>query len=204
MSQKLRKIMVENVIVAKPSDSIGQVAELMNKHEIGCVIIVDRGKPVGVATERDMIKRVVCGPRDSKKEKVSAIMSKPLIEASPEMFAGDAAKLMLERNIKKLPIVENGKLLGLVTLTDLIRSEGVVEYLNGLSLNGVSPRLKKTIDIYFDAEHFLGQTRKLIKRCPLMMKDGFSVSCEVEKCMWWTGEECTISQIARHLEAIQI
>jgi CBS domain-containing protein len=204
MSQKLRKIMVENVIIAKPSDSIGQVAELMNKNEIGCVIIVDNGKPVGVVTERDLIRRVVCSSKDSRKERVSAIMSKPLIEASPEMPAGDAAKLMLERNIKKLPIVENGKLLGLVTLTDLIRSEGVVEYLNGLSLKGVSPRLKKTMDIYFDAEHFLGTSRRLIKRCPLMMKDGLSISCEVERCMWWTGEECTISQIARHLEAIQI
>lgn len=204
MSQKLRKIMVENVFTAEPNDSIGQVAELMNKHEIGCVIIVDNGKPVGVVTERDMIKRVICRSKGSEKEKVAQIMSRPLIEASPEMLAGNAAKLMLEKNIKKLPIVENGKLLGLVTLTDLIRSEGVVEYLNGLSLNGVSPRLKKAMDIYFDAEHFLGQTRKLIKRCPLMMKDGFSVGCEVEKCMWWTGEECAVSQISRHLEAVQI
>jgi CBS domain-containing protein len=204
MSQKLRKIMVENVFTAKPDDSVGQVAELMNKHEIGCVIIVDDGKPVGVVTERDMIKRVICRSKGSEKEKVAQIMSKPLIEASPEMLAGDATKLMLERNIKKLPLVENGKLLGLVTLTDLIRSEGVVEYLNGLSLKSISPRLKKAMDIYFDAEHFLGQNRKLIKRCPLMMKDGFSVGCEVEKCMWWTGEECAVSQISRHLEAIQI
>jgi len=203
MSQKLRKIMVENVIIAKPSDSIGQVAKLMNKHEIGCVIIVDKERPVGIVTERDMIRRVVCCTPNSRKRRISAIMSKPLIEASPEMLAGDAAKLMLGRNIKKLPVVENGKLLGLVTLTDLIRSEGVVEYLNGLSLNGVSPRLKKAMDIYFEAEHFLGQSRKLIKRCPLMMKDGFSVGCEVEKCMWWTGEECTVSQIARSLGAIQ-
>ena len=196
--------MVENVFTAEPNDSVGQVAELMNKHEIGCVIIVDDGKPVGVVTERDMIKRVICRSKGSEKMKVAQIMSKPLIEASPEMPAGDAAKLMLERNIKKLPIVENGKLLGLVTLTDLIRSEGVIEYLNGLSLNGVSPRLKKAMDIYFDAEHFLGQTRKLIKRCPLMMKDGFSAGCEVERCMWWTGEECAVSQISRHLEAVQI
>jgi CBS domain-containing protein len=202
MSQKLRKIMVANVITAKPNDSIGQVATLMNKHEIGCVIIVGNGKPVGVVTERDMIKRVVCRSKEAEKEKVAEIMSKPLVEASPEMLAGDAAKLMLEKNIKKLPVVENGQLLGLVTLTDLIRSEGVVEFLNGLSLKGISPRLKKAVDIYFDAEQFFGQSRKLVRRCPLIMKDGISVGCSVDKCMWWTGEECAISQISRHLEAV--
>jgi CBS domain-containing protein len=200
MLQRLRKIMVENVVTAEPNDSVDQVAELMNRHEIGCVIIVCNGKPVGVVTERDMIKRVVCGSRGSRKEKIAEIMSEHLIEASPEMLAGDAAKLMLERNIKKLPIVENGQLLGLVTLTDLIRSAGVVEFLNGLSLNGVSPRLKKVMSIYFDAEQFCGEARKLIKRCPLMIKDGFSVACGVEKCMWWTGKECAINQISRHLE----
>ena len=204
MSQKLRKVMVKNVIVAKRNDSVSQVADIMNKNEIGCVIIVDNGRPVGVVTERDMIKRVVCVSKGSEIRKAAGIMSEPLIEASPEMLAGDAVKLMLERNIKKLPIVENGQLLGLVTLTDLIRSEGVVEFLNGLSLNGVSPRLKKAVDIYFDAEQSTGQAKKLIRRCPLIMKDGFSISCAVEKCMWWTGEECAISQISRHLQTIQI
>jgi len=204
MSQRIRKIMVENVVTAKPNDSVGQVAELMNKHEIGCVIVVDNGKPVGIVTERDMIKRVVCRSKGSEKEKISEIMSKPIIEASPQMLAGDATKLMLERNIKKLPIVDNGQLLGLVTLTDLIRSRGLVEFLNRLSLNGVSPRLKKAVNIYFDAQQFCGQAKKLIKRCPLMIKDGFSVACGVEKCMWWTGKECAISQISQHLEDIQI
>jgi CBS domain-containing protein len=204
MSQKLRKIMVENVITAKPEDSVGQVAELMNKHEIGCVIIVDSAKPVGVVTERDMIKRVVCRPNGPEKEKIVQIMSAPLVEASPEMPAGDAAKLMLEKNIKKLPIVEKGQLLGLVTLTDLIRSEGVAEFLNGLPMNGVSHRMKKAVNIYFNAEQLGGETRKLIKRCPLMIKDGFSVACGVDKCMWWTGKECAISQISRHLDTVQI
>jgi CBS domain-containing protein len=204
MSQKLRKIMVENFITAKSNDSIGQVAEIMNKHEIGCVIIVDNGGPVGIVTEQDMIIRVIGKSKSSEDEKVKEIMSEPLIVASPEVRAGDAAKMMLRRNIKKLPVVENGRLLGLVTLTDLIRSEGVVEFLNGFSLNGVSPRMKKAVDIYYDAEQLGDHARKLKKRCPLMMKDGLSISCGVEKCMWWTGKDCAVSQISQHLESIQI
>jgi len=204
MSQKLRKIMVKNVITAKSKDSVAHVAEIMNKHEIGCIIIVDNEMPVGVVTERDIIKWVVSSSKGSKKKKAAEIMSKPLIEASPEMLAGDAVRLMLKSNIKRLPIVENGKLLGLVTLTDLIRLEGVAEFLNRLSLEDISPRLKRVVDIHFDAEQLGGTARKLIKRCPLMMKDGLSVGCGVEKCMWWTGNECAVSRISQHLEAIQI
>ncbi len=203
MSQKLGKIMVKNVITAKPSNTLNEVAELMSKHEIGCVIIVDNGKAVGIVTERDMIKRVICRHRDPEEASVREIMSRSLMKATPEMCAGDAAKLMLEQNIKKLPVVEHGKLLGLVTLTDLIRSEGVIELLNGLSLNGVSRRLKKVVEIYFDAEHMCGIAKKRKRRCPLMMKDGFSVGCEVEKCMWWIGDECAVSKISRHLETTQ-
>jgi signal-transduction protein with cAMP-binding, CBS, and nucleotidyltransferase domain len=67
---------------------------------------------------------------------------------------------------KKLPVVEEGKLVGLITLTDLLRSEGVIEALNGFALNGVSKRLKKTLDIYFD------DAKRQKRRCPLMFTDG--------------------------------
>ncbi|NWG11893.1 CBS domain-containing protein, partial [Candidatus Bathyarchaeota archaeon] len=109
MSQKLRKIMVENIVTVRPNDTVKKVAELMNKHEIGCVIVVNKQKPVGIVTERDMIKRVINKSINPEETRVSTIMSQSLIEASPNMCAGDAAKLMLERNIKKLPVVENGR-----------------------------------------------------------------------------------------------
>jgi CBS domain-containing protein len=198
MSQKLRKIMVENTVTVKPNDSVKRVAELMNKHEIGCVIVVDQQKPMGIVTERDMIKRVVCESMEPEKTEVSEIMSQPLIEASPNMKAGDAAKLMLERNIKKLPVVENGELVGIVTLTDLIRSEGVIESLNGLALNGISTRLKKVVDIYFDA------AKQHKRRCPLIMKEGFAMGCQTEKCMWWAGDECAVTKLTRQMECMQI
>jgi CBS domain-containing protein len=198
MSQKLRKIMVEKIVTVKPNDTVKKVAELLNKHEIGCVIITNHGKPVGIITERDMIKRIVCKSVKPENVKASDIMSQPLIEASPNMCAGDAAKLMLERNIKKLPVVENGQLVGLVSLTDLIRSEGVVEFLNGLALNGVSMRLKKVVSIYFDA------AKQHRRRCPLIMKDGFAMGCQVEKCMWWAGDECAVTKLTRQMEFLQI
>ena len=194
MSQKLRKIMVEKVRTAALDDSARDVAMLMNRYQIGCVIIVDECKPVGIITERDMLKRVICKGIVPEKARVAGIMTKPLVNASPNMRAGDAAKIMLEWNIKKLPVVDEGKLVGLVTLTDLLRSEGVIETLNGCAINGVSRRLKKTIDIYFD------DSKQQRRRCPLMFKDGYAMGCSLEKCMWWAGDECAITKLSRQIE----
>jgi CBS domain-containing protein len=193
MSQKLCKIMVEKVVAIEPTATIRQAAELMNLHEIGCVLVVDHQKPVGILTERDMLKRIICESRSPNTTKVISMMTKPLITASPDMRAGDAAKLMFERNIKKLPIVEKGRLVGLVTLTDLLRSPGVLDFLNKLALDGTSKRLRNAANLYYDPK---GMHRRT---CPLNMKEGFSMGCQNVKCMWWTGDECAVTKISRQL-----
>jgi CBS domain-containing protein len=192
MSQKLKTIMVENVKTAGLEDTVQDVAMLMNKHQIGCVIIVNEEQPVGIVTERDIMKRVVSKGKNPKNMKAIDVMSKPLITASPCMPAGDAAKAMLKWNIKKLPVAEKGRLVGVVTLTDLLRVEGVIETLNGTALNGASKRLKKTIEIYYDAG-----IRQKTRKCPLMYKDGMSIGCRLEKCMWWAEDECAITKLTR-------
>ena len=121
------------------------------------------------------------------------MMTKPLVTASPEMRAGDAAKLMFERNIKKLPIVENGRLAGLVTLTDLLRSPGVLDFLNKLALDGTSKRLKDAANLYYDPKGLHRRT------CPLTMKEGFYMGCQNTKCMWWADNECAVTKISRQL-----
>jgi len=193
MSQKLRKIMTEKVVTIEPNATVKKAAELMNIHEIGCLIVVSCEKPVGILTERDLSKRIVCKSKDPEKTRVMEVMTKPLITASPNMRAGDAAKLMLEQNIKKLPVVENGRLIGLVSLTDLLRSEGVIEFLNKHTLNGASKRIKKVVNLYFDS---LKQHRR---KCPLIMKDGFSMGCQDNKCMWWAGDECAITKLSKEI-----
>ncbi len=193
MSQKLRKIMVEKVVTIKPSANAREAAELMNMHEIGCLVVVDQEKPVGILTERDMLKRIISKSKKSQTTKVGNLMSKPLITASPDMRAGDATKLMLERNIKKLPIIENGRLAGLVTLTDLIHSPGIVEFLNKLSLDGTSKRIKKVINMYYD------ESKTHRRTCPLSSKDGFSTGCQSIKCMWWAGYECAVTKLSRQI-----
>jgi CBS domain-containing protein len=196
MSQKLKKIMIEKVKTARLDDTVQNIALLMNRHQIGCVIIVDDDNhPVGIITERDIIKRVICKAIHVEDAQITDVMSKPLVIASPDMRAGDAAKIMIEHNIKKMPVVNDGHLVGLVTLTDLVRTEGVVETLNGYVLDGASKRLKRTLEIYFD-----DGIRQRARRCPLMYKDGASMGCQFDKCMWWTGEDCAVNKMSRHMD----
>jgi CBS domain-containing protein len=111
--------MVKNVVTVKPNATVKSAIELMNAHEISCLVVIHE-KPIGIVTEQDILRRAIRKSREPEKTYVSDIMSKPLIVAPPDMHAREASKLMLERNIRKLPVVENGRLVGLVTLTDLI------------------------------------------------------------------------------------
>ncbi len=193
MSLKLKKIMVKNVVTVNANVTVKKATEIMNKHEIGCLVVVSGGKPIGIVTERDMLKRIIHELREPEKTKVIDIMSKPLITAASKMRAGDAAKLMFEQKIKKLPVVENGRLVGLVTLTDLIRSQEVLSFLNGFSTNDAPRRMKKVVNLYFDS------AKRHRRRCPLIMKDGFSMGCQEKKCMWWLGDECAITKLSRQV-----
>jgi len=127
MSLKVEDVMVEEVISVSEKATVREAAELMNKHEIGCLVVTKNGKPVGIVTETDMVKRVILEPVDPEETKVSEIMSKPLVVGSPQMDVDEASKLMRRRKIKKLPIVNRGRLIGLVTTTDLVRSPEVMK-----------------------------------------------------------------------------
>jgi CBS domain-containing protein len=127
----VKDVMVKEVITVNPDTKIRDAVELMNKNEIGCLVVTRKGKPVGIMTERDVLKKIVCQSKDPEQTRVSEIMSKPLIVGRVDMDWREAAKLMLDRNIKKLPILDGEKLVGLVTLTDIAR----VRMLQALELN---------------------------------------------------------------------
>ncbi len=127
MSLKVRDVMVKNVVTVPTETTVRNAAKLMNKHDIGCLVVMKKEKPVGIVTERDMLKRVLLKPKDPKKTKVSRIMSKPLVVGEPQTDIRDAVRLMVEGKIKRLPIVEDGHIYGLVTLTDIVRSAAYFE-----------------------------------------------------------------------------
>jgi CBS domain-containing protein len=148
MSIEIEDIMVCKVVTIEANATVRDVAKLMNKHDIGCLVVVEKGKPIGIVTERDMLKRVLAGP-ENLKINAREIMSSPLTIGKPDMEIESAAEIMFAKKIKKLPIVDGGKLIGLVTLTDLLRIQPQLIKMYKIFSNTLAPkRMKKVFDYY--------------------------------------------------------
>jgi CBS domain-containing protein len=128
LSLQVKDVMVTSLITVDAAASAKDAAELMDKHDIGCLIVINYGNPVGIVTERDMLRRVLLQKRELGKTEVGNIMSAPLITAQPQTDIRDAVRLMNERRIKKLPVMDEGQLVGLVSLTDIMRSLAYFEH----------------------------------------------------------------------------
>ncbi|NIO36429.1 CBS domain-containing protein [Candidatus Bathyarchaeota archaeon] len=149
MSLNVEDVMVKEVITVDEKSTVKEAADIMNRFEIGCLIVTKNGKAVGILTERDLLKRVVSRAKNPKKARVEDVMSKPLIVVEPDMDLEEAAKLMFKLKIKKLPVVEAGRLMGLVTLTDLARFQPqMIRILKKLSEKMAPKRMQKVVDYY--------------------------------------------------------
>ena len=149
MPLKVEDAMTENVVTVDADATVKEAVEIMNKHEIGCLVVMEGNKLVGILTERDMLKRVLGESRNPEKTKVSEIMTTPVTTTSPTTDLEEAAKLMFERNVKKLPVVSEGKLVGLVTLTDLASFQpGIIRLLRRIIDENTPKRMKKVVDYY--------------------------------------------------------
>ncbi len=150
MSLKVEDAMIDEVVTIEADAAVKKAVELMNKHEIGCLIAVRSGKAVGIVTERDMLSRVLGMSRDPERTKVSEIMTSPLITADPQMDLEEAARLMFKMKVKKLPVVSKGDLVGLLTLTDIARFQPqIIKILKKMYVKNQTPkRMQKVVDYY--------------------------------------------------------
>lgn len=150
LSLKVEDVMVRDVVTIDENSTVREAADVMNKFEIGCLIAVKKGKAVGIITERDLLKRVVAEARDVDKTKVKAVMSSPLVVVEPSMDLEEAVKLMFQMKIKKLPVVEENRLVGLVSLTDIARFQPqMIKILKQLAMRQAAPKgMKKFLDYY--------------------------------------------------------
>jgi len=150
VSLKVEDVMVKEVITIDENSTVKDAAEVMNKFEIGCLIAVRKGKAMGIITERDLLKRVVAEAKDANKTKVKDVMSSPLVVVEPTMDLEEAVRLMFQMKIKKLPVVEEKRLVGLVSLTDIARFQPqMIKILKQLAMRQATPKsMKKVIDYY--------------------------------------------------------
>jgi len=119
----VRDVMSKNVKTVRPNSTINEVVRKMNKFEIGSIIVADSEKPVGIITERDILRRVLEVTVASEAMKAKEIMSSPLLTIDSQATTEEAATLMNSKRIKKIPVLEDGKLIGIVTSTDIVRNE---------------------------------------------------------------------------------
>lgn len=142
--------MVREVITIDENSTVKEAADVMNKFEIGCLIAVRKGKAVGIITERDLLKRVVAEAKDANKTRVKEVMSSPLVVVEPHMDLEEAVKLMFQMKIKKLPVVNEKRLVGLVSLTDIARFQPqMIRILRQLAMKQAAPKsMKKVIEYY--------------------------------------------------------
>ncbi|HEY7734276.1 MAG TPA: CBS domain-containing protein [Nitrososphaera sp.] len=105
-----------------PTSTIKELADEMNKHGRGAIVIVDsKDHPVGIITERDIVRRVVSAVKDPNKVTASEVMSKPVISVDPEMSLHNAALTMTKYKIRRLPVVRDTVLYGIVTAGDMAK-----------------------------------------------------------------------------------
>ena len=119
----VNEVMNKHVAMVGKSSSLQQVAESMKKPNIGCVIITDKTKPIGIITERDFVNVAAKGiPLFTD---VHEAMSSPLITIDSEETVWEASETMKEKGIHKLPVMQNEKIVGIITTTDIVRISSV-------------------------------------------------------------------------------
>jgi len=113
-------VMSKNVVTVVKSDWLQGVAKKMDTSNIGCVIVTENSKPIGIVTERDFVTKIVSEGKPLFTE-IYEVMSSPLITISPKETIWEAAEIMKEKGIHKLPVKENDQIIGIVTTTDIVK-----------------------------------------------------------------------------------
>lgn len=116
---KVRDIMTPQVESADYNTSLIQVAQMMAQQDVGSIPVCEQNELRGILTDRDLVVRAVSKGVDLNNTRASEIMSTTPVTVSPELDIHEAARLMSESQIRRLPVVENGKLVGMLALGDL-------------------------------------------------------------------------------------
>ena len=123
----LREIMTAGVITAGLDEDVVAVARLMRDHRVGSVVVCDpEGEPVGMVTDRDLAVRALAEERPGG-EPIREHASRPLVSGEPDMDLEEAAALMVRHRVRRLPVIQRGALVGIVTLDDIAVRTGNLE-----------------------------------------------------------------------------
>ncbi|HHE39188.1 MAG TPA: CBS domain-containing protein [Candidatus Cloacimonetes bacterium] len=132
---QIESYMLTDVKTCTENETIDSVAKIMSTNDIGSVIVVKDGIPIGIFSERDLLKRVVASGKNPTKTTVGEVMTRELITISKDKKLREVYHVFVINHIRHLPILENGKLIGIVSLKDIARV--LDQRIFGLSFNKI-------------------------------------------------------------------
>ncbi|MCK4902946.1 MAG: CBS domain-containing protein [Thermoplasmatales archaeon] len=115
----VKEAMKTNLAIVEPDTTVLEAAKLMKKRKIGNVIVVEKKQPIGILTESDILKKVVAEGKNAKDVTVKTVMSTPIIVTEPYITLEEAINTMGKCSIRRLPVIEDGKLIGIITQKDI-------------------------------------------------------------------------------------
>lgn len=118
---RVNKVMLTDVPTLKKEAKIEEAAKLLAQNQVGCVVIIENNKPIGIVTELDIVRNAVSKGK-SLKETVSKIMTSPVTLMTPAMKLDEALKIIDTKKFRKYPVVVNEALIGLVTKKDVVNA----------------------------------------------------------------------------------
>ena len=115
----VKEVMTRNVVTIDAADSVYDACMKYKEKKVGCLVVVENGTCVGIVTERDLIERSICARRDPDATKVREIMSSGVKVVYALDTIETALETMRQYKIKKLPVISSGKVVGIITMTDI-------------------------------------------------------------------------------------
>ena len=112
-----------DVWTVDPGETVYAAIQMMADKDVGALVVVDDDKPVGIFTERDYARKVMLENRQSKTTPVGDVMSSRIVCASPDQTIEECMALMTEKRVRHLPVLADGKLAGIVSIGDLVKSK---------------------------------------------------------------------------------
>lgn len=137
----IRDVMTPNPRTVTPNDTIQNAARVMRDEDTGVVPVVENGRAIGMLTDRDIAIRAVADGSQPNRP-VREIITSAVVSATPDMSTRQAAQLMSEHQIRRLPVVENERLVGIISLGDIAVKEGK-DSRSGDTLQAISEGVKE-------------------------------------------------------------
>lgn len=116
---KVKEIMTKNIAYLNPMSTVVEAAQLMQKHNVGAIPVCDQSGVIGLVTDRDIVVRNIAHGKSPNDTPVKDVMTSQVTTISPETDVDDATKIMSQSQVRRLPVVENNMLVGILSLGDM-------------------------------------------------------------------------------------